>query len=329
MPSEAKKILCINISRIGDVISSMVVVNYLRDRFGEVDFLVNEGYFPMLESEPGISAVTRAQTLERNYDILVDLTSSKDSRRLVRQLRAKTRIGLYRTWLHRLRLRTTYNVLKKKKVVRGGTDQDHIMKGFYPILEYFGEHQPLTPRLKPGLATDKVDALLTQACSGSGKVVAIHFGATNPKRRPPEPLLLDIIDYSKRLGAGIILLGDERELADKLLASSAGHALLFEGDLNELKYLLSEVDLFIGPCSGPLHMSAALDTPMIGLYGPTVTHISAPVSDKLHVVELDMACRPCVPKQPCPHDIACLRDLPRETINHLLDRYLAPTGNEA
>lgn len=326
MPREAKKILCINISRIGDVISSMVVVNYLRDHFGEVDFLVNEGYFPMLETEPGISGVTRAQALEREYDILVDLTSSKDSRRLVRQLHAKTRVGLYRTWLHRLRLRTTYNVLKKKKVIRGGTDQDHIMKGFYPILEHFGEQHPLTPSLRPGRATGKVDALLTQARSGSGKVVAIHFGATNPKRRPPDSLLRDLIDYCKGLDAGIILLGDERELAGKLMASSGGRALLFEGDLNELKYLLSEVDLFIGPCSGPLHMSAALGTPMIGLYGPTVTHISAPVSDKLHVVELDMKCRPCVPKQPCPHDIACLRDLPRDELNRILDRYLAPAS---
>jgi ADP-heptose:LPS heptosyltransferase len=325
MQNEAKKILCINISRIGDVISSMVVVNYLRDRFGAVDFLINEGYFPMLESEPGISNVTQEQALEQHYDILVDLTSSKDSRRLVRQLHANTRVGLYRNFLHHLRLLTTYNVLKRKRVARGGTVQDHIMKGFYPILEYFGEHRPLIPMLRAGLATDKVAALLTQARSDSGKVVAIHFGATNPKRRPPETLLLDIMDYSKRLGAGIILLGDERELADKLLDSSGGHALLFEGDLNELKYLLSEADLFIGPCSGPLHMSAALGTPMIGLYGPTVTHISAPVSDKLNVVELDMDCRPCVPKQPCPHGMACLRDLPRETISGLLDRYLAPS----
>lgn len=329
MHNEAEKILCINISRIGDVISSMVVVNYLRDRFGKVDFLINEGYFPMLQSEPEINGITRAQALKKHYDLLVDLTSSKESRRFVRQLQAKTRVGLYRTWLHRLRLRSTYNVLKKKKVIRGGADQDHIMKGFYPILEYFGEQRPLTPILHPGCATEKVDALLTQARAGSGKVVAIHFGATNPKRRPPDTLLFDTIHYSKGLNAGIILLGDERELAAKLLVSSAGHALLFEGDLNELKYLLSKVDLFVGPCSGPLHMSAALGTPMIGLYGPTVTHISAPVSDKLHVVELHMTCRPCVPKQPCPHDIACLRDLPRENIYHILDRHLAPANNEA
>ncbi|WP_455210162.1 glycosyltransferase family 9 protein [Kaarinaea lacus] len=312
------------------MISSMVVVNFLRDRYGEVDFLVDEGFFSMLETEPGIRGVTRREALEQQYDILVDLTSSKDSRRFVRKVRAKTKVGLYRTWSHRLRLLTTYNVLRKKKVIRGSAEQDHIMKGFYPILEYFGTHEALTPKLQPGKPTDSVNALLAKArAAGSGKVVAIHFGATNPKRRPPDSLLRDIIDYSKLRNAGIILLGEEQEIAAKLVGASDHHAQLFQGDLNDLKYLLSKVDLFIGPCSGPLHMAAALDTPMIGLYGPTVTRISAPVSDKLHVVEIDMPCRPCVPQQPCPYNIACLNNLPRDRLESLINRYLnASSSNE-
>lgn len=329
MNGAPRKILCINISRIGDVVSSMVVVNYLRDRFGGVEFLVNEAYFPLLASEPGILGVTREQALQERYDILVDLTSSKDSRRFVRKVKATTKIGLYRTWSHRLRLLTTYNVLKKKKVIRGTTEQDHIMKGFYPILEHFGAHEALRPTLHPGTGTEKVVALLERARAGSGKAVAVHFGATNPKRRPPESLLHDIIAYCRHRDGGVILLGDELELAKALLDGSDERVALFQGDLNELKYLLSEVDLFIGPCSGPLHMSAALGTPMIGLYGPTVTHISAPVSEKLHVVELDLECRPCVPKEPCPWDIACLRDLPRDAIHAVIDRYLGSSNQDA
>jgi hypothetical protein len=92
-------------------------------------------------------------------------------------------------------------------------------------------------------------------------VVAIHFDATNPKRRPLDSLLHDILDYSTPRDAGIILLGDEHEIAAKLMDISGHHSLLFQGNLNDLKYLLSKVDLFIGPCSGPLQMVAAVDTP--------------------------------------------------------------------
>lgn len=317
-----QRILLYNASRIGDVVSSLVVANYLRDQVGNVDLLVNENYFSMFETEPGIHPVSRDQALEREYDLVVDLTSGKDSRRFVRRVRAREKLGFYRNWHHRLRLMFTYTAMRRKVVVRGGTEQDHIMTGFYPMLEFLGTGEPLRPTLHPGRATETVDRLLEEARAGQPKVVAIHFGASNPKRRPPDPLLHDIIGHITGSGCGVILLGDEKELAERLMAASDGRARLFQGDLNDLKYLLSEVDLFIGPCSGPLHMAAALGKESIGLYGPTITRISAPVSEKLTVIEIDLPCRPCTPKHHCTTDLACLRDLPRATIFATIDRHL-------
>ena len=46
--------------------------------------------------------------------------------------------------------------------------------------------------------------------------------------------------------------------------------------LAELRALMDRAALFIGGDSGPLHIAATTDVPMVGLYGPTLPERSAP-----------------------------------------------------
>ncbi len=54
--------------------------------------------------------------------------------------------------------------------------------------------------------------------------------------------------------------------------------------------------LFIGNDSGPLHMAAAVDTPAVGIFGPSDWHQFQPVGKqgyRQRVVHSDLPCSPC------------------------------------
>ena len=62
----------------------------------------------------------------------------------------------------------------------------------------------------------------------------------------------------------------ERQMADRILELTKAHPLDTLGDdLRRAIYLLDGSALTVSPDTGPLHVSRALDTPVVGLYGYT------------------------------------------------------------
>jgi len=73
-------------------------------------------------------------------------------------------------------------------------------------------------------------------------------------------------------------------------ASSAGLT-----DLPLSAALMERFHVFISTDSGPIHMAAALSTPIVGLYGPTRFEETRPFCDE----RLFRIVRKCLPCQPC------------------------------
>ncbi len=62
----------------------------------------------------------------------------------------------------------------------------------------------------------------------------------------------------------------EREMADDILSLTQAHVVDALGDdLRRLVYLLDGSALTVSPDTGPLHISRALETPVVGIYGYT------------------------------------------------------------
>jgi len=62
----------------------------------------------------------------------------------------------------------------------------------------------------------------------------------------------------------------EREMADEILSLTNAHAIDALGDdLRRLVYLIDGSALTVSPDTGPLHISRALETPVVGIYGST------------------------------------------------------------
>lgn len=82
--------------------------------------------------------------------------------------------------------------------------------------------------------------------------------------------------------------------------------------MQEMIALLAQTRLVVGNDSGPLHVAAALETPLVGIYGPTDPNYVGPYNQLHHVVRFDVDCHPCRHKT-CSHH-SCMKGVEVETV---------------
>lgn len=66
-----------------------------------------------------------------------------------------------------------------------------------------------------------------------------------------------------------------------------------ELSLEDTLLLLNRANCVVANCNGVSHMAAAVQTPIVGIYGPTDPKLTGPFSDKFTPVHLNINCMPC------------------------------------
>ncbi len=90
--------------------------------------------------------------------------------------------------------------------------------------------------------------------------------------------------------------------------------LIPDSPIRYLAAIIKECDLLIGNDSGPLHMGVAVDTPVLGIYGPTKPMLQGPYGEKnLTVVNEGLKCLYC-DLIACKIGNICMTELPKENI---------------
>ena len=102
--------------------------------------------------------------------------------------------------------------------------------------------------------------------------------------------------------------------------------LLGRTSLLELVALLAVSDLVISGDSGPMHIAAAVQTPVIALHGPTDPALSGPISPDAIVLRRDLWCSPCYDASAtaeCPFDNpVCMKGLGPDLVFRAVRRRL-------
>jgi lipopolysaccharide heptosyltransferase II len=100
-------------------------------------------------------------------------------------------------------------------------------------------------------------------------------------------------------GARIVLIGSASDapVLDAMRAAWPADVPLFELppniDLIVLAAVLERLSLFITGDTGPMHLAAAVGTPVLAIFGPSLPTRYAPLSARSRIVRIDIHCSPC------------------------------------
>ncbi len=181
--------------------------------------------------------------------------------------------------------------------------------------------------LDPAADTRMAARLAAAGVGPDDELVVLHVSAGNPFRRWPDAFFAET-------GAALAAAGPRRRVAfssgpsDRQAASriaadvkarlgTAAQRIidLGEFDLQELRALIGRSRLFVGGDTGPLHIAASTDTPVVGIYGPTLAARSAPwrpssvPTYSIEAAPADLPCRPCDQRECVHEDFRCLTQL--------------------
>jgi heptosyltransferase-1 len=144
-------------------------------------------------------------------------------------------------------------------------------------------------------AADSEDSGLAQSRSLSKHVVLLH-GTTWATKHWPEAMWQNLAEQVQADGfEAVVTWGNEQERQRaKVIAAASGATLQDRLPLHELTTLLAEASAVVGVDSGLCHLSAALGTPTLGLYGPTDGQLTGCRGRRAQYVQAGTPCSPCM-----------------------------------
>ncbi|HET8661777.1 MAG TPA: HAD-IIIA family hydrolase [Micromonosporaceae bacterium] len=135
-----------------------------------------------------------------------------------------------------------------------------------------GDDGALAVRLSADGALPAAGALSADgALPADGRYVVVHPGTSVPARACPPDQCARIVRALARAGHRVVVTGDRRERAlTAYVAGAAGLDLGGRTTLGELAGVLARAGCAVVGNTGPAHLAAAVGTPVVSLFAPTV-----------------------------------------------------------
>lgn len=318
---QVQRVLVTKLRHHGDVLLASPVFSVLKNHAPHlvIDALVYEETREMLEGHPSIGEVytidrrwkkrgvahqmarewALLKALRRNrYDVLIHLTEHPRG-----------------AWLSRL-LGVRFAVARKL------SNADVLWRSsfthYYPFPRNTPRHTVelnLDALRRIGVYPDETERRLTLVTSASAQqksmgllhdfglngadYVHIHPTSRWMFKTWPSGAFAEVIAHLQARGCTVVLTAGpdakERVMVDQILALLKAPVLDLAGKLSlkQLAVVAAEARLFIGVDSAPMHIAAAMQTPVIALFGPSGEKEWGPWQVVHRVIASDHPCRPC------------------------------------
>ena len=321
MTAPSPKFLLVRLGSLGDVIHAIPSAAALRARYpdAQIDWLVDPRYTAVLQLVEGLShaipvdprksvaaLLGTLRTLRREkYDAAVDFQGLLKSALFARAAGAARVIGFPREHLREPAARFFYT-----ETPSPGTEPHVIRKNLALIGALGVEKLRVAFPLKlPRTVTGDTAA----AGFGSEGYALINPGAAWPNKRwTPQRFGAVAAQIRERIGMrSLVLWGPGEEgIASLVVSSSRGAAdLAPPTNILDIFAIARGAKLMVSGDTGPLHIAAAVGTPVVALFGPTYAERNGPWSSDDITISRNARCfchyeRKCRLLQPCIEDIA-------------------------
>jgi len=347
-----ERILIIKLRYIGDVLLATPVIRNLRWHFprAHLAMVVNAGTEVILRHNRCVDevlAIDRGSAKSwnpirrfraplghiqwvraRRFDCVIDLTDGDRSALLAFASGARTRVGFRGEGRWRKRLYT--------HLVTADWGKGHNVEYQLEALRAMGlEVQSGEPEL-PLAPEDEVQAaawLARQGVREDTPFLAVHPGARWWFKQWPAEKWADLANrVQTEDGLPVIFLGGDQE-GEFLGRIRAEMRTAFRGGAGQLEVLemgavLRRARAFVGNDNGPMHMAAALGTPVVALFGPSDPRQWGPRGTGHRVIHKGAGyCKPCIHPRCVRGKKNCLRMISVEEVAEAVRAQLAEAGS--
>jgi heptosyltransferase-3 len=314
-----RRALVVKLRHHGDVLLASPVFQVLKNRAPhvEVDALVYADTREMLEGHPAIAelhTIDRAwkraglvnqarhegallsRLRNRRYQLLVHLTDHWRGLWLAQALRPRWSVAPLRAsrlWSWSFSHRYPSPRETARHTVELNLDALRRV-GLYP------EEEEKRLVLVPGLeAMQRVDALLGEHALVSRAFIHVHPTSRWLFKAWTEGAYAELLRRLVRDGHRVVLTSApdarEKSIAGRILAHAGAGITDLSGrlTLRDMGALAARARLFFGVDSAPMHIAAAMGTPVVALFGPSDERVWGPWKVPHRVVASGHTCRPC------------------------------------
>lgn len=331
--STGKHILIVGPAWIGDMVMAQTLFKYIKskDPNSQIDVLAPSWTLPLVERMPEVNSgivfplkhgelnlkvrYQIGKTLrKKNYHQAIVLPGSFKSAFTPWCAAIPQRTGWLGEW--RLGLLNDIRSLDKtalplmiQRFVALGTDKKQAIPA--SLEAYY-------PRLTTN--TDLKNQTLAKLKINSEKpILALCPGAEyGPAKRWPVEYFSQIAQAKIKEGWQVLIFGSAKEfdLAQSIIALTGAdcHNLCGKTTLLEALDLLALTKVVVSNDSGLMHMAAALDRPLVVIYGSSSPKFTPPLAKKVAIASKELECSPCF-KRTCPLEhFNCMKQLTPQII---------------
>lgn len=321
-----KNILLIRLSSLGDIVMTTPAIRALKNRYPDsrIDFVVYDRFAASLAHHPDIDRLFllpkkrlkehlarrefgsfwdtfRAFIVDlrsSRYDYVIDMHNVTDSALVALVARGKTKVG------HKKQLLSLPFSVRSTFDIGSATTKTHSVETNLQFLVDAGclapADSPETPKLEytsPESARSEINDYLTRQDIQDKVLVGINPCASYHYRRWGADRFAAVADFLvKNYGCTILLFGSPSEqpiVAEVMSAMQSSAIDTSSLTLYQAFELIRRLKLFVTNNSAPMHIAAALGTPLVTLHGSINVHKFSPLGDVARDITKDLPCLPC------------------------------------
>ena len=339
--SDPRSILIVKLSAIGDVVHTLPLLEVLRKNHpgARIDWLVEEEAARIIEGHKDIDRVIvshrkswqrtlrrvgrRAESIReilrflrelrsREYDLVIDIQGLLKSGVLTGLSKGRRKIGF--TWA-----REGSTLFLSEAPYPVDQYRQHAVERYLKTADLLGCTVQSWQGRIPVRESDReqVEALLRELDLTGKHLVAVNPVARWETKLWEEDKFALLADrLREELGLSVLFTGSagDRPVIERILGRMGGKAFNLSGrtGLKALAHLYSLCAAIVSTDTGPMHIAAAMNRPVVALFGPTAPWRTGPYGEGHRVIREEMECSPCLRKR-CSHR-NCMKRIAVETV---------------